>query len=394
LARLELSALKRVISMAPVDVNVQVAVTSPAEVDAKFQSALRLIDIGQSSAAVPILQELVKETASKRIRLELARALAFSGQYKEARRLFVFIYKEGPPPAVKLTILRFIDQIDLRRGKFTFSASATKISNPLSQPDAVQVFFLGTPFTIQLNQEDRNLSGIVLNASYERIFNNRYSIRAIASHREMPKHPNADLTSGDFSVGKQIANKPLEIRAGFQFQHMTNQSSNMPYVEIGYRKELTPEIDVQPRVQVGYHSFQGGAGLSGMSYRVHAPVTYSPKPTLGVSIGPRIEFRDTAFAEQRFLSAGLALDAAYTGNAFAVSVTAFPYTTQFWEIDPFWGKRRSDKALFVGAVLSSDHLRVGGFIPTVSPYCGFNSSNITYYKVNNCGISFGARKIF
>lgn len=380
--------------MAPVDTTEQVIVTSPAEIDSQFQSALRLIDTGQVQIAVPILQELYKETASNRIRLELARALAFSGQYREARRLFVDAYKSNSPPAVKLTILRFIDQIDLRRGKFTFSASATRISNPLSQPDAVQVFFLGTPFTIQLSQEDRNLSGIVLNASYERIFNSGYSIRAIASHRGMPKHPNADLTSGDFSVGKQIASKPLEVRAGFQFQRMANQSSNMPYVEIGYRKELAPTIDIQPRVQVGYYTFHGGAGLSGMSYRFHAPVTYSPKPTLGFSIGPRIEFRDTAFAEQRFVSAGLALDAAYTGNDFAVSATAFPYTTQFQATDPFWGKRRSDKALFVGAVLSSDHLRVGGFIPTVSPYCGFNSSNITYYQVNNCGISFGARKIF
>ena len=131
-----------------------------------------------------------------------------------------------------------------------------------------------------------------------------------------------------------------------------------------------------------------------MSYRFHGPVTYSPKPTLGLSVGPRIEFRDTAFAEQRFVSGGLALDAAYTGKHFAVSATAFPYATQFQATDPFWGKRRSDKALFVGAVLSSDHLRVGRFIPTISPYCGFNSSNITYYKVNNCGISFGARKIF
>jgi hypothetical protein len=380
--------------MAPVDNAEQVIVTSPAEIDSQFQSALRLIDTGQVQVAVPILQELYKETASNRIRLELARALAFSGQYREARRLFVDAYKSNPPPAVKLTILRFIDQIDLRRGKFTFSASATRISNPLSQPDAVQVFFLGTPFTIQLSQEDRNLSGIVFNAGYERVFSNGYSIRAIASHREMPKHPNADLTSGDISVGKQIANKPMEFRAGFQFQHMANQSSNMPYAEIGYRKELNPAIDIQPRLQVGYYTFHGGAGLSGMSYRAHVPLTYSPKPTLGFSIGPRIEFRDTAFAEQRFVSAGLSLDAAYTGKHFAVSATAFPYTTQFWEIDPFWGKRRSDKALFVGAVLSSDYLRVGGFIPTVSPYCGFNSSNITYYKVNNCGISFGARKIF
>ena len=92
--------------MAPVDTTEQVIVTSPAEIDSQFQSALRLIDTGQVQIAVPILQELYKETASNRIRLELARALAFSGQYREARRLFVDAYKSKPPPAVKLTILR------------------------------------------------------------------------------------------------------------------------------------------------------------------------------------------------------------------------------------------------------------------------------------------------
>jgi hypothetical protein len=380
--------------IAIVDDTAQVSAYAPAFIESQFQSALRLIDSGQAQLALPILQELYKETASNRIRLELARALTFAGQHRASRRLFVAIYKEDPPPAVKLTILRFIDQIDRQRGKFTFSAFATKMSNPLNQPDAVQVFFLDTPFTIQLNQEDRNLSGIVLNAGYERIFSNGYGIRAIASHREMPKHPNANLTSGDFSVGKQIAGEPLEFRAGFKFQHMANQSSNMPYAEIGYRKELSPLIDLQPRLQVGYHTFQGGAGFSGMNYRVHVPLTYSPKPTLGFSIGPRIEFRDTAYAEQRYISAGLVIDAAYTDKDFAVSASAFPYGTQFWAIDPFWGKRRSDKALYVGAALSSDHLRVRGFVPTLNPYCGLNSSNITYYQVNNCGITFGVRKIF
>ncbi len=371
-----------------------VSAPSPLEVDTEFQFALRLIDIGQAASAVPSLARLYQQTHAKRIGLELARALTFSGRSKEARKLFVDIYNDEPPPAVKLTILKFIDQIDRSRGKFTFGVAATKTSNPLSQPDSVQVYFLGNTFTIQLNRDDRNLLGILANAGYERTYTNGYDVRAFVSHREMPRHPNADLTSGDVSVGKQIAEAPVEVRAGVQFQSMTKQSFRMPYFEISYRRALGPAIEIQPRLQVGYHDFLGGPGLSGMNYRVLAPVTYSPRPTLGFSIGPRVEFRAAAFAEQRYVSAGLALDVAHTGKRLAVSFTAFPYTTQFSAVDPFWGKRRSDTSLYVAAVLSSDRLRVKGVVPTIGPYCGLNRSNIAYYSINNCGVSFGARRIF
>ncbi|NDJ15043.1 MAG: DUF560 domain-containing protein [Acidobacteriia bacterium] len=142
-----------------------------------------------------------------------------------------------------------------------------------------------------------------------------------------------------------------------------------------------------------YH-FLAGSGLSGINYRLSAPATYTFNPAMALSIGPRVEFRDASFAEQRYINAGLDFEAALNFKRVTVAATVYPYRTQFWSTDPFWGKRRSDKALYVGAVISSDRVRVKGLLPTLNPFCALNGSNISYYRVNNCGFNIGVRKIF
>ena len=372
----------------------QVVAASPAEIDGQFRTALRLIDIGQAAVAIPLLENLYRQTKAIRIRLELARALWFAGRSSDSRALFVEIYKSDPPPAVKVTILKFIDQIDRKQGKFSFGVSATKASNPLSQPAEVQLYFLGSPFTLQLDQQDTNLLGVIFSANYERAFAQGYDVRASISFREMPKHPNANMLVGDISVGKQFVGKPLEVRLGTQFEQMANRSYRLPYVEVGYRKVIANKLDIQPRLQVGYFKFLAGSGLSGMNYQLSAPFTYTLNPAMALSIGPKLEFRDASFAEQRYINAGVDFEAALNFKQFTVATTVYPYRTQFWGTDPFWGQKRSDKALYLGAVVSSDRVRVKGFLPTLNPFCSLNGSNIAYYRVNNCGFNFGARKIF
>jgi hypothetical protein len=372
----------------------QVIASSPAEIDGEFQFALRLIDVGQAAVAVPILERLYGQTRAIRIRLELARALWFNGRAEEARALFVEIYQSNPPPAVKVTILKFTDQIDRKRGKLSLSVSVTKASNPLNQPAEVQLFFLGSPFTLQLSQKDKNLWGFILSAGYERTFTDGYDVRANVSFREMPKHPDVNMLVGNVSVGKQIGNKPLEVRIGAQFEQMTNRSYRLPYVEVGYRRIINQKLDFQPRLQVGYYHFLPGDGLSGINYRASAPVTYTFNPAMAVSVGPRFEVRDASFAEQRYVNAGVDFEAALNFKRVTVAATVYPYVTQFWRTDPFWGQRRSDKALYVGAAISSDRVRFRGFLPTLNPFCSLNDSNIAYYRVNNCGFNVGVRQIY
>jgi hypothetical protein len=372
----------------------EVSSITPAQIDASFIDALRLIDIGQAAVAVPILEGLYHQTKAIRIRLELARALAFSGRISEARALFIEIYKTNPPPAVKATILRFVDQIDLKRGKLNLGISVTKASNPLGQPAEVQLYFLGNPITLQLSQKDSDLWGLIFSGGYERTFTNGLDVRANASFQKMPNHPDVNMLVGDVSVGKQLADKPFELRVGAQFKQMNNQSYKMPYGEIGYHKAFTQRLEIHPRLQVGYYDFIAGSGLSGMNLRAATPVTYMFNPAMAVSIGPRIEVRDAHLPEQRYANAGLSVDAVMNFKQVNINTTIYPYITQFWRTDPFWGQKRFDKAVYVGTVISSDHVRIRGFLPTLNPFCSFNGSNIAFYRVKNCGFNIGVRKIF
>jgi len=341
-----------------------------------------------------MLERLYRGTKAPRIHLEWARALLFAGKLKESREIFVEIYKSNPPPAVKATILRFIDQIDRKMGKLNIGVAATKTSNPLGQPTEVQLYFLGNPFTLQLDPKDKNLWGVILNASYERVFSSGFDVRASTSFREMPKHPGANQLFGDISVGKQVQGVPLEVRAGVQFEQMTNQSFRLPYVELGYRKAFNQRLDIQPRVQVGYYDFLAGSGLSGVNVRLSAPVSYMFDPAKVISIGPRVEVRAAKFGEQRYVNVGVYAEAVLNIKRITIDTTVYPYTTQFWRTDPFWGQRRSDKALYMGTAISSDRVRVKGLLPTLNPFCALNGSNISFYKVNNCGVNLGVRRIF
>ena len=369
-------------------------VVAQAAIEVQFEAALRLIDTGQAAAAVPILERLYTQTKAPRVHLEWARALLFAGRLSESRSLFIAIYKTDPPAAVKATILRFIDQIDHRRGKLSLGVSAIKTSNPLGQPSEVQLYFLGNPFTLQLGSKDRNLWGIVTSAGYERSFETGFDIRANAVFREMPKHSDTSQLVSDVSIGKKLRSGSFDIRVGGQFEQMTNQSYRLPYAELGYRRSINERFEIQPRLQIGYYDFAQGRGLSGINLRLSAPMTYMLTPAKVLAVGPRIEVRDAKLGEQRYLNVGIYAESVLSFKFVTVDTSIYPYTTQFGHTDPFWGDRRADKALYVGTVISSDRIRIKGVLPTLNPFCAFNGSNIAFYRVNNCGFNIGARKIF
>lgn len=145
---------------------------------------------------------------------------------------------------------------------------------------------------------------------------------------------------------------------------------------------------------MGYYDFAAGKGLSGINLRVAVPVTYMFNPAMIVSVGPRVEVRDAALPEQRYANAGINIEAALNLKRVSVDTTFYPYITNFWHTDPFWGQKRSDRSVYIGTVISSDKIRVRGLLPTINPFCSFNGSNVAFYRIRNCGFNIGARKIF
>ncbi|MEO1471811.1 MAG: tetratricopeptide repeat protein, partial [Pseudomonadota bacterium] len=90
---------------------------TPQQVDRAFRRAIALIEGGRPAEAIPVLRAiLARVPRAPRVRLELARALFLDRKFGDSREQFQIVLSGGVPDQVRRNVLRFIRQIDARRG--------------------------------------------------------------------------------------------------------------------------------------------------------------------------------------------------------------------------------------------------------------------------------------
>ena len=268
-----------------------------------FERALILLEQGQAEAAISPLQQLYGETKEPRVRLELARAYLFAGEFAQAKALFIAAYEDNPPPGVRVTIQNFLDQIRKQEGKFTFGVSAARIANPVLLPSQFSFTVAGMDVRTPDSPEKKNVYGVIYSAGFEKKFGEGLDLRLLGAFRDMSQSF-ADYANVDASVGRQFAFFSLEARLGAQSFTMKGQSYAMPYLELATHKELTPSLSLNPRLQVGYFKSVNSEGLSGGSYRAALPLLLTLAPNQTLSLGLKGERRAARFTEQSYWSAG------------------------------------------------------------------------------------------
>lgn len=364
-----------------------------AEVQQRFLVALSLINEGQPDEAVALLRALYAEAPTPRIRLELARALMLSGRLEEAKALFVEAFKDNPPPAVRSTILTFLDRINKRRGRLSLSLSVSRYGNPLQQPGSYTLNFGGIDLTFEPDKTYRNLWGPTVGAQYEKEFNSGLTLAASAAYRSLPGDA-ADRLTADFSLGKRVGTTPLELKVGAVRLGQKYQSFTLPYVQATYTFSLSQRSAIQPSARVGYYFADSGRGMSGWQADLFVPYVHTPNPAKAFAVGPTILRHDVGFPEQSYTSFGLRAVATMRSEKVNVEAGLQGRLTRFDAVDPFWGDRRKEKGLFGSVMLSSDRVRIGPFIPAVGVSCDITRSTIRYYQQSSCDGLFEVRKLF
>lgn len=376
----------------PVEVAATVAL-SPAEIDAEFQHALRLIELGQALVAVPILKRLYDQTRAPRIRLELARALWLTDLKDEARSLFVEAFKDAPPSVVKANILGYINSIDRQKGKFTLTASVARYDNPLQQPGAYTLNFAGIDLTFEPDAAYRKQWGINLGGEYAKALQSGWHIAASAGYRELPGDL-ADRLSADFSLSRQLKTMPLEVKFGATRLNQKGQSFTLPYSQAGYLIQLSDNHAIRPTVTLGYYAADTGRPGSGVQFDAFIPYIHAPRPTSFFALGPTYLEHNAGYAEQAYASLGVRGLGTIQSDTINVELGVQGTITRFKGIDPFWGLRRIDRGLFASVVVSSYRVRVGSLVPALGLNCSVNSSTVAYYQQRGCDTQFELRKIF
>ena len=375
------------------DVAPAVIIAAPAEIDSQFQSALRLIDLGQVAVAIPILQRLYDQTRAPRIRLELARALWLAGRVDEARALFIEAFKNDPPPVVKANVLTFIDRIDRQRGKLTLSASVARYDNPLQQPGAYTLNFAGINLTFEPDATYRKQWGVNVGGSYAKEFRSGWALSTVANYRELPGNM-ADRLTADLSLSRQFRSTPLEIKLGATRLDQIGQSFTLPYAQAAYAFSLSNQSAIRPTVTLGYYIADAGKSGSGVQAEAFVPLVHSPLPTKFFAIGPTILKHSAGYGEQAYTSVGIRGLASIQTEKFNVELGAQGTITRFDAVDPFWGVRRKDRGLFASAMISSYKVRLGPFVPAFGVTCSVTGSTVDYYRQGGCDTLFEVRRIF
>lgn len=316
-----------------------------------------------------------------------------SGQLDQARKLFVKAYEANPPIQVKATIVKFIDQIDHIKGKLTFGISAAELTNPLGQPSLFSFNWNGFALNTVPIKNQKNLLGVIYFASYEKTFSDGYDIRTNGSFRDMSGSA-ADMLNVEVSAGKYFDQIPMDLRVGAQVLREDQQSFNLPYVETDYRFLISERLSVVPKLQIGYFDSLVSNGYSGANYRFTAPLNYVIDPAKVISIGPKVEYRNANFPDQKYFTYGINFDASINFDMVGVNITVFPKETAYQSVDTFWGIQRVDKGIYVSAEISSERFRYKGYIPSVGVFCDYERSNIQFYTQNSCGVLTNLRTIY
>lgn len=358
-----------------------------------FAEALALLEAGYFQMAAAKLQLLFDGSPTPRVRLELARALALSGDARKAKLLFIEAYKADPPTAVKANILLFLSQIDRQLGKVTYGLGAGFYANPLQQPGSYSFNFGGIDLTYEADSSFRDLWGVNFSGGYQKQIRSGLFVSASVAYRELPGTL-ADRLTLEASASKKIMALPVDLAGGVLRLQQKNQSFTLPYTQVTYTKSLNEKSAFQPSLRLGYYVSDAGRHVSGWQVDASVPFVYAPTVSQYWTIGPSLLRHQVGFAEQSYSSASMRGAASLRSRDINVEAGLQARFTRFDAVDPFWGQRREDKGLNGWINLSSDRLRLGPFLPALGISCERIASTISYYQQRGCDTSFELRKLF
>lgn len=381
----------------------EVATRHPASNDVDFLLGLLAIEGKNYERAVDHFRAiLVREPASVRVRLELARAFYLKRDYENAYRQFQFARAGNPPPGVIATIDRFLGAI--RREKswsYSLGLAIAPDSNINNGTTADEVELFGLPF--ELSDETRSRSGVGLAIQGALEFAPRLSgwsrlrVGAAVQSRDyagvnfddmtVAVHAGPRLTIGKWDVSA--------LASGFQRRFGGRRLGE----GAGARIEATHHPDARTAMslalsahRVHYPPFPLHDGMF-LSTSTGVMRALTPDSSLTARLGAS---RKTARTPELANWAGSLAIGYYRDLPGGFSVYAEPSIAQarYDGIDPFFGNRRKDRLAELHFSLLNRRISLRGFTPRVGFTLARRRSSIELYNYNQRRFEFGVTSNF
>lgn len=372
-------------SSEPEGVQVTLATRISDPVEILFQIGLNEARQGNYPSAVRIFESLTKQSASPRIRLELARALFLDRRYEESAQVFAeLLLRPELPWTVQENIRAYLEAIEAARGYVRFGFSLVSDSNPRNFTDSQQIRIAGQPLKIIPPHDNQEIRGIRYAVNGARILTRGGSLAGYLN-AFYADFPNSQFDRWTADLGLFLSSRrwpKVKLKAGIEESWYGGEHLyEFPYAGLIY----TPDPVLQFRASSEFKIGQLRVPKAGHLDATHLTLTavVSRALTDAVRASGDLYLEKAITDEQAYAYEGGALGA---GLSFAVfeGWGLRPYASIGRRIyaakDPFFGGRRRDTRTTAGLKISKQLFSLFGFLPEIEFRYDENRSNLDYYS--------------
>lgn len=365
-------------------------------VQQQFVEAMQAMEAGRPGEATTILAMLAVRSDAPRIRLELARALYFSGRLREARTEFLKVYRRGDLPyAVRRTVNTFLADIDQRAGYVEPTLALVVDSNPLQTPPSGEYDIFGIPLTYESDAE--TLTGLRVETEGALPIG-RAGLTAVGGAGVTRF---ADPDRGQYTLNAGLRRlddgRRGSLTAGASyFERLGSDPATTAYIQRVKRLTLPDQSrQVIVRAAVSYTDVRNLDHLDGWGLEGGADYGFdlSPNAAVNLALGFGSAGAQYAFDRRLYANLGAGLTVGVPRWNKALTLGARLGATRYGDADPLFAKVRDDRTLSLEARLL-DGRPVHGLFPSVSLTWGRRFSSIGFFDYRQAGFNLGLQRRF
>lgn len=383
--------------------------TELSSTERQFANGLALINAGQPRPAAALFEAILAQNPDLvRVRLELARAYFLSRQWGRSRSEFLAVLSGDIPEPVRLNVLRFLREIDARRG-FEWDANVAFVTlgdTRNYETDTIQIDVGGNSLPFKLNGRDGETSQglrFAVSGGYRQI------IPAWSAQTARTLGFGRFLVAGDEAPGSRFDDLTLAVEGGVRLIWPQSALTITPRVSrrflAGERSEDKAGLSTtfQHRSErgtvyslsgswfdIGHHSVDARDGDI-VSVSLSASHPLSPRTLIGARL--LVEDRDATSSVEDYRR---------------TRVTAFGHFDMGRGITLSPSLYVEDRTAQATGALAADHLGTGaaltvensqiivgaGFTPYVSLFASRIRSDLAALSYTETGVSLGWEKRF
>jgi hypothetical protein len=361
---------------------------------ARFLRGVEALQADDPMRAATIFEQLLAETGSPRVKLELARALYMLEDYERSEQLFREVLALPELPwRVGENIRVYLDEIDMATGYIRFGVGLVSDSNPRNFTNSREVFIGGQTLKVVEPVDNDQVYGVRLSVRGYRPLDEKRRTTAFftASYSDFPYHT-FDRLTGDVGLAQAVPGVPwLKAKAGFEGARLGGDTLyRFPYV--GALAAMAPSEGYRLMTEFKFGRLQVPQMPSLDSHNLFliGKLAYPPALGLAFSNEATLERAEADAASDSYRGGSLGGTVVWPSDAWDTRFTLYGSagTRNYQGMDPFFGDRRRDTRYVASLDLLRPSLRIRGYRPQIGVMYEKTESTLDFYSFSKLGLRF------